>query len=386
MGAFEKNTYTESFGGEGGSFFSDSPAVVKSGPITRIDLRYGAYLDAIQVTYGNSTGEHFGGHMGDSACYLVPEGHEIISVNLRAEAFIDGIQFISIHPDRPDSLQESPWYGGEGGNFYSATSPGGGLLREISGRAGAFIDQLDLTFLEAEVGIEVKKEAAPKVKKTSPAGKKKASKAEPRNGKVSKAEAKKGSTPKAEAKPVSEKKAPATKKSPGKEKKENPQPDSPVGKESETPTKQNKPQSSVKGSTANKSTTQRKAPAKKPSAPKAKTTPAKKPAAKANTSVAKKADPKPEEARIAQAPKTKKSYYRTIKGVKYDRGLLETAQSLVEGPGDGRISKADAEQLWKAASDGPGITTVEKRTLEYILENFNVTPPAQKWLKDQLGQ
>ena len=387
MGAFDKNTYTESFGGEGGDAFSDSPAVVKSGPITRIDLRYGAYLDAIQVTYGNSTGEHFGGHMGASAYYIVPEGHEIINVNLRAEAFIDGIQFVSIHPDHPDSLQESPWFGGKGGNYYSAHSPNGGPLREISGRAGAFIDQLNFTFLEPEVKEEAQKEPAPKGKKAAAANEK----AAPKTRAKASSEKKPTSKPKATTKAKgAQTKATATstkentpKKSQASEKKAEPKkatPSNPGGKnlspnnpaknsEKETPTKKT-PAQTPKKSPASK--TKPKSPAKKPA-----------PATKASSAQGTKKTP-PQKA-ISTNPPAKKSYYRTIKGVKYDRTLLETAQSSVERPGDGRISKVDAEKIWKEANDGPGLTTVEKRTLEYILGNFNVTPAARKWLKEQMA-
>ncbi|HNH11344.1 MAG TPA: OmpA family protein, partial [Leptospiraceae bacterium] len=39
------------------------------------------------------------------------------------------------------------------------------------------------------------------------------------------------------------------------------------------------------------------------------------------------------------------SYYRTVKGKKYDRQLLDLALESVSGKGDGRISLADAKKL-----------------------------------------
>ena len=39
------------------------------------------------------------------------------------------------------------------------------------------------------------------------------------------------------------------------------------------------------------------------------------------------------------------SYYKTIDGNKYDGGLIDLADKLTQGQGDGRLSKADAEQL-----------------------------------------
>jgi len=41
------------------------------------------------------------------------------------------------------------------------------------------------------------------------------------------------------------------------------------------------------------------------------------------------------------------SYYRIINGVSYDRALLESAEALTQGRGDGRISEADAKTLWE---------------------------------------
>lgn len=77
------------------------------------------------------------------------------------------------------------------------------------------------------------------------------------------------------------------------------------------------------------------------------------------------------------------SYYRTINGQRYDADLLEMAEGLMEGHGDGRLSKADVEALWEAAFDGMGMTAVEMATLNYIREHENPTRPAKEWLDAQ---
>jgi len=74
------------------------------------------------------------------------------------------------------------------------------------------------------------------------------------------------------------------------------------------------------------------------------------------------------------------SYYKQIKGIKYDKGLLEVAEKLTTGKGDGRISKADAVKLWEDAKDGPGVTDCERRTIQYIHDNFKCTDAAKKAL------
>ena len=46
------------------------------------------------------------------------------------------------------------------------------------------------------------------------------------------------------------------------------------------------------------------------------------------------------------------SYYKTIDGKKMDGHLLEMAEGVVKGQGDGRISKEDAEKLLVLVTDG----------------------------------
>lgn len=78
------------------------------------------------------------------------------------------------------------------------------------------------------------------------------------------------------------------------------------------------------------------------------------------------------------------SYYKSIEGVKYDSSLLDKAEALTEGRGDGRISEKDAEALYNDAMDGGKITRIERRTLEYILLNYKCTDSAVVYLEGHL--
>jgi multidrug efflux pump subunit AcrB len=78
-----------------------------------------------------------------------------------------------------------------------------------------------------------------------------------------------------------------------------------------------------------------------------------------------------------------KSYYKTIKGEKYDRMVLETTESLISGRGDGRISLTDAKQIFIHVKDGT-YTETEKRTVKYILKNFKFTDSAKIWFKREV--
>ena len=63
-------------------------------------------------------------------------------------------------------------------------------------------------------------------------------------------------------------------------------------------------------------------------------------------------------------------YYKTIDGVKYDGELIELAEKLTLGGGDGRLSKADAGQILEAVKDGDSYTDTEKATVKYLRDNL----------------
>jgi hypothetical protein len=78
------------------------------------------------------------------------------------------------------------------------------------------------------------------------------------------------------------------------------------------------------------------------------------------------------------------SYYKTIDGVKYDGELIELAEKLTSGGGDGRISQADAEQLLAAVKDGDSYTDIEKDTMAYVRDNFKWTDSADEWFRSEI--
>mmetsp|Transcript_15626 Transcript_15626/g.49173 ORF Transcript_15626/g.49173 Transcript_15626/m.49173 type:complete len:258 (-) Transcript_15626:27-800(-) len=78
----------------------------------------------------------------------------------------------------------------------------------------------------------------------------------------------------------------------------------------------------------------------------------------------------------------KKSFYKVIDGVKYDRALLEEAQ---RSEADGQISWREAKALFEDAKDGCGLTGTEKTTLEYVLKNLKFTDKARTFLESQLA-
>lgn len=78
------------------------------------------------------------------------------------------------------------------------------------------------------------------------------------------------------------------------------------------------------------------------------------------------------------------SYYQIINGIRYDRSLLQLAEELTSGRGDGRFSFEDVQQLLQATQDSKLVTPTEHRTLEYILEHFKFTQKAIEVLRNEL--
>ena len=91
----------------------------------------------------------------------------------------------------------------------------------------------------------------------------------------------------------------------------------------------------------------------------------------------------------AEAPsggdeKKSESYYKVIDGKKYDREVLDLADTLTKGQGDGRLSKDDAAKLFDAVKDGDKYTDIEKDSIKYVRDNFKWTDAADEWFRTEV--
>lgn len=77
-------------------------------------------------------------------------------------------------------------------------------------------------------------------------------------------------------------------------------------------------------------------------------------------------------------------YYRMIKGKKYDRELLDLADTSTRGRGDGRISLSDARRILKKVRDSNRYTDIEKRTISRIRDNYKFTSDADAWFRTEV--
>ena len=78
------------------------------------------------------------------------------------------------------------------------------------------------------------------------------------------------------------------------------------------------------------------------------------------------------------------TYYKTIDGKKYDGEVIDLADKLTAGRGDGRISKDDAAQLLDAVKDGDAYTDIEKDTMAYVREKYKWTDEADEWFRAEV--
>ncbi len=78
------------------------------------------------------------------------------------------------------------------------------------------------------------------------------------------------------------------------------------------------------------------------------------------------------------------SYYKKIKGKNYDRALLDLADTSTRGKGDGRISINDAKKLFKKIKDSDTYTDIEKKTVQFIRDNYKFTKEADSFFRAEV--
>lgn len=88
----------------------------------------------------------------------------------------------------------------------------------------------------------------------------------------------------------------------------------------------------------------------------------------------------PKKSRTGASPK-KGSLYKTIKGNKYDRGMLDAADAAVAGEHDNVISIPEAKVILRETLDGGKYTATEKATMAYIRKNYKFTPQADAFVR-----
>jgi outer membrane protein OmpA-like peptidoglycan-associated protein len=78
------------------------------------------------------------------------------------------------------------------------------------------------------------------------------------------------------------------------------------------------------------------------------------------------------------------TYYTVIRGKKYDRRMLELAEGLTSGKGDGRISVNDAKSLLRVVKDSNSYSPIEKQTMDYIRKHFKFTKEGDAYFRGEI--
>lgn len=76
------------------------------------------------------------------------------------------------------------------------------------------------------------------------------------------------------------------------------------------------------------------------------------------------------------------SFYKMIKGTRYDRSCLDLADHLLK---DGKLDLGDAKQLWEDVSDGGRVTVVEQRTISYLMTQNTLTDGAKAFFEEKIA-
>ncbi|NIN00457.1 MAG: jacalin-like lectin domain protein [candidate division Zixibacteria bacterium] len=126
------------YGGSGGTRFEDM--IPAGSRIVEVQIRAGAYIDAIKIFYENGgVRDSFpkrGGNGGQLYRFILDNDEFITGISGRYGVFVDSI---IIHTNKRDS----PRYGGRGGaNQYEVPADQGHIVVGFLGRAGAFVDAI----------------------------------------------------------------------------------------------------------------------------------------------------------------------------------------------------------------------------------------------------
>ncbi|MCG9873498.1 MAG: OmpA family protein [Leptospiraceae bacterium] len=80
------------------------------------------------------------------------------------------------------------------------------------------------------------------------------------------------------------------------------------------------------------------------------------------------------------------TYYKQIDGKNYDKGMLDVVKKAKPTTPDGKpvIGIKLAEKLFLALSDGKEYTSIEKKTMKFIRDNYIFTPEADEYIRKEV--
>lgn len=142
---YEKARYSKKYGGTGGGSFSLSPpgGLINIKKISRVFIRHGKYVDAIQVEWELMNGQKVwskraGGSGGKGTMITLNHDEYIITMKGKSGRFVDSLQFITNKGRRFGN------YGGTGGAAFNITIQGG--IKGFAGKSGKYLDKVGVIY------------------------------------------------------------------------------------------------------------------------------------------------------------------------------------------------------------------------------------------------
>ena len=143
-------TTTLTAGGTGGTAFTDTAPAENA--LMGLQVRSGSYIDALQPVYQNSFGSDIvetyglwhGGTGGGASSLQCPQGYLVTGLTGTADSYVDSLSIVCTPANGQGSTWTSPSAGTGASNFFTITCPANKFATRVLGRAGSYIDQLQL--------------------------------------------------------------------------------------------------------------------------------------------------------------------------------------------------------------------------------------------------
>jgi hypothetical protein len=158
FGFGQQPALTSVVGGGGGTPFTDGE-IPSGSRVAEVHIFSGDFVDAVQMQYilpdgRKAMGPRHGGSGGGQSIFRIDTDEYIVGLNIRYGEYIDSLQILT-------NKRNSSYFGGSGGsNNYRMDIPSGYQAIGFTGRAGEYLDSIGLTYIPLSLRISGQTEIA----------------------------------------------------------------------------------------------------------------------------------------------------------------------------------------------------------------------------------
>ncbi|WP_300394197.1 ETX/MTX2 family pore-forming toxin [Henriciella sp.] len=135
-------SYTEKTEGNGGNaWVNEAMSTVRRGEIDKVEVCAGRYVNSLTFYYNGKRGTQFGGPGGDCEFFEVDKTSFISEVVVWRGDWINAIQFVLANGTTSNQFGDKA-----GGARVVVQDPNAGALRQVNGKSGAYVNQVELMF------------------------------------------------------------------------------------------------------------------------------------------------------------------------------------------------------------------------------------------------